>query len=180
MRQNLRRSVTRPKAGDVARGASDLRHWRVFGVTSRLKSMRRRFCCGAALQTRTDSWQGRALTQTRRMAGKAVEVVTWDPADHTDVPDIAHGLTRSAAHWMDVGISVIPVDVDPLELSTKSSPGCAKLSLETRPTFSISPLRCAWHRTQRHDGLARGDPMSCRRTAIAENFRSAALERGAP
>lgn len=123
---------------------------------------------------------GSSADPTRRMAGKAVEVVGWDPADHTDLPGFAYGLTRYGAHWMDVGISVIPGDVDPSELSTKSSPGCAKLSLETRPTFSISPLRCGRHRTQRHDGLTRGDPLSCRWTAIGGDFRSAALERGAP
>ena len=49
------------------------------------------------------------------MADKAVEVVSWDPADHVDLPGFAHGLTRYGGHWMDVGISVIPVDVDPLE-----------------------------------------------------------------
>ena len=43
------------------------------------------------------------------MADKAVEVVSWDPADHVDLPGFAHGLTRYGGHWMDVGISVIPV-----------------------------------------------------------------------
>ena len=52
---------------------------------------------------------------TRGVADKAVEVVAWDPADHTDLPGFAHGLTRYGGHWMDVGISVIPVDVDPME-----------------------------------------------------------------
>jgi hypothetical protein len=46
-----------------------------------------------------------------------MEVAPWDPADHTDLPGFAHALTR--AQWMDVGISVIPVDFDILELSTK-------------------------------------------------------------
>lgn len=49
------------------------------------------------------------------MADKAIEVISWDAADHTDLPGFAHGLTRYGSHWMDVGISVIPVDVDPLE-----------------------------------------------------------------
>ncbi len=52
-------------------------------------------------------------------AEKAVEVVSWDPADHTDLPGFAHGLTRYGSHWMDVGISVIPVDVDPMEALDK-------------------------------------------------------------
>ncbi len=53
------------------------------------------------------------------MTDKAIEVLAWDPADHTDLPGFAHGLTRYGSHWMDVGISVIPVDVDPLEALDK-------------------------------------------------------------
>jgi len=53
------------------------------------------------------------------MADKAVEVLTWDPADHTDLPGFAHGLTRYGSHWMDIGISVVPVDIDPLEALDK-------------------------------------------------------------
>ena len=53
------------------------------------------------------------------VAGKAVEVDTWDPADHTDLPGFAHGLTRYGSHWMDVALSVIPVDVDPLDALDK-------------------------------------------------------------
>lgn len=53
------------------------------------------------------------------MTDKAIEVLAWDPRDHTDLPGFAHGLTRYGSHWMDVGISVIPVDVDPLEALDK-------------------------------------------------------------
>jgi hypothetical protein len=53
------------------------------------------------------------------MVDKAVEVVSWDPADHTDLPGFAHGLTRYGSHWMDIGISVVPVDVDPSEALDK-------------------------------------------------------------
>lgn len=60
-----------------------------------------------------------SVQPTRRMAGKAVEVVSWSPEDHTDLPGFAHGLTRYGGHWMDVGISVIPVDVDPLSALDK-------------------------------------------------------------
>lgn len=60
-----------------------------------------------------------SVQPTRRTAGRAVEVISWDPADHTDLPGFAHGLTRYGGHWMDVGISVIPVDVDPLEALDK-------------------------------------------------------------
>ncbi len=53
------------------------------------------------------------------MTDKAIEVLAWDPRDHTDLPGFAHGLTRYGSNWMDVGISVIPVDVDPLEALDK-------------------------------------------------------------
>lgn len=49
------------------------------------------------------------------MNDKPIEVVAWDAAEHTDLPGFAHGLTRYGSHWMDIGISVIPVDVDPLD-----------------------------------------------------------------
>ncbi len=54
------------------------------------------------------------------MSDKAVEVVSWDAADHTDLPGFAHGLTRYGSHWMDIGISVVPVDVDPLTALDKA------------------------------------------------------------
>ncbi len=53
------------------------------------------------------------------MSDKAVEVISWDPADHTDLPGFAHGLTRYGSNWMDIGISAIPVDVDPLDALDK-------------------------------------------------------------
>ncbi|RDH78171.1 hypothetical protein DVS77_12555 [Mycolicibacterium moriokaense] len=53
------------------------------------------------------------------MTDKAVEVISWNPDDHTDLPGFAHGLTRYGSHWMDVGISCIPVDVDALEALDK-------------------------------------------------------------
>jgi hypothetical protein len=53
------------------------------------------------------------------MTDKAVEVLSWDPADHTDLPGFAHGLTRYGSHWMDIGVSAIPVDSDPLEALDK-------------------------------------------------------------
>ena len=49
------------------------------------------------------------------MNDAALEVISWDPEDHTDLPGFAHGLTRYGGHWFDVGISVVPRDVDPLE-----------------------------------------------------------------
>ena len=59
--------------------------------------------------------ESRSFPAAQHSADKAVEVIAWDPADHTDLPGFAHGLTRYGGHWMDVGISVIPVGVDPLE-----------------------------------------------------------------
>lgn len=53
------------------------------------------------------------------MTEKAVEVRTWEPAEHTDLPGFAHGLTRYGSNWMDIAISVIPVDVDPLDALDK-------------------------------------------------------------
>jgi hypothetical protein len=50
---------------------------------------------------------------------KAVEAIAWEPTDYPDLPGFAHGLTRYGGHWMDVGISVVPVDVDPLEALDK-------------------------------------------------------------
>jgi len=59
-------------------------------------------------------------TDAKRVTSDAaVEVISWDPADHTDLPGFAHGLTRYAGHWFDVGISVVPRDVDPLEALDK-------------------------------------------------------------
>lgn len=52
---------------------------------------------------------GRTLTDT------ALEAVSWNPRDHTDLPGFSHGLTRYGGHWFDVSISVVPVGVDPME-----------------------------------------------------------------
>lgn len=53
------------------------------------------------------------------MSDKTIEVLAWDPADHTELPGFAHGLTRYGSHWMDIGVSVIPVDVDPIDALDK-------------------------------------------------------------
>ena len=49
------------------------------------------------------------------MSDKTVEVVAWDAESHTDLPGFAHGLTRYGSHWIDIAISAVPVDVDPLD-----------------------------------------------------------------
>jgi len=116
---------------------------------------------------------------TRRPAGRAVASVAWDSVGCTDLPGVAHILTRCGVHWTGIGTSVFSVEIAPLELSARFSPGRAKLSLATRRALSILPLRCRWDRTQRRDGLTRGDPLSFQWTAIAEGFRSAEFDRGA-
>lgn len=58
---------------------------------------------------------GRRIVKGNMLSSRALEVVSWNPEDHTDIPGFAHGLTRYGGHWFDVGISVVPVDVDPLE-----------------------------------------------------------------
>jgi len=50
----------------------------------------------------------------------ALEVISWDPQDHTDLPGFAHGLTRYGGHWFDASISVVPVGVDPLDALDKA------------------------------------------------------------
>ncbi len=54
------------------------------------------------------------------MSDKSLEVITWDPEDHIDLPGFAHGLTRYGGHWFDIDISVVPRDVDPMEALDKA------------------------------------------------------------
>jgi hypothetical protein len=54
------------------------------------------------------------------MNDSALEVISWDPDDHTDLPGFAHGLTRHGGHWFDASISVLPVGVDPLDALDKA------------------------------------------------------------
>ncbi|MGB9225404.1 hypothetical protein [Mycobacterium sp.] len=88
---------------------------------------------------------------TRQIADKAVEVVAWDPADHTDLPGFAHGLTRFGAHFMDVGISVIPVDVDPLQALDKVFERLREIVARDAPEveFFTVDLRVALHTAPR-------------------------------
>ena len=67
------------------------------------------------------------------MSDAALEVISWDPADHTDLPGFAHGLTRYGGHWFDVGISVVPRDVDPLEALDKVFARLREMFLAERP-----------------------------------------------
>jgi hypothetical protein len=53
------------------------------------------------------------------MSDETLEVISWNPEDHPDLPGFAHGLTRYGGHWFDVGISVVPGDGDALEALDK-------------------------------------------------------------
>ena len=70
------------------------------------------------------------------MSEKPLEVVTWDPEDHVDLPGFAHGLTRYGGHWFDVGISVIPRDVDPLEALDKAFAKLREIVEHEKPTIA--------------------------------------------
>jgi hypothetical protein len=70
------------------------------------------------------------------MSDKAVEVISWDPKDHVDVPGFAHGLTRYGGHWFDVGISVVPRDIDPLEALDKVFAKLREIVVSEHPTIS--------------------------------------------
>jgi hypothetical protein len=49
------------------------------------------------------------------MTDDVLEVISWDPEDNPDVPGLAHGITRYDGHWFDVGLSVVPGEIDALE-----------------------------------------------------------------
>jgi hypothetical protein len=50
---------------------------------------------------------------------ETLEVISWDPEDHVDLPGFAHGLSRYGGHWFDISISVVPGEQDPLEALDK-------------------------------------------------------------
>ena len=50
---------------------------------------------------------------------ETLEVISWDPEDHLDLPGFAHGLSRCGGHWFDISISVVPGEQDPLEALDK-------------------------------------------------------------
>jgi hypothetical protein len=70
------------------------------------------------------------------MSDKTLEVVTWDPEDHIDLPGFAHGLTRYGGHWFDVGISVVPRDVDPIEALDKAFAKLREIVLSEKPDIN--------------------------------------------
>jgi hypothetical protein len=79
------------------------------------------------------------------MIDKELEVISWDPEDNPDLPGIAHGITRYGGHWFDVGISVVPDTVDPLETLDAAFAKLRKIVLTEQPDvqyFSVD-LRVA-------------------------------------
>lgn len=42
------------------------------------------------------------------MTDDVLEVLTWSPEDHPELPGLAHGLTRYGPHSFDVFLSVVP------------------------------------------------------------------------
>ena len=70
------------------------------------------------------------------MTDAALEAVSWDPEDHTDLPGFAHGLTRYGGHWFDVSISVVPVGVDALEALEKTFAKLREVLVSEQPDIA--------------------------------------------
>ncbi len=81
------------------------------------------------------------------MTDAALEAVSWDPKDHTDLPGFAHGLTRYGGHWFDVSISVVPVGVDPMEALEKTFAKLRETLISEKPdiTYFTIELKVASH-----------------------------------
>lgn len=79
------------------------------------------------------------------LSNDALEVISWDPYDHTDLPGFAHGLTRYGGHWFDVGVSVVTTDVDPLEALDKVFAKLREILMSEKPqvTYFTVDLRVA-------------------------------------
>jgi hypothetical protein len=70
---------------------------------------------------------------------KTLEVVSWDPKDHPDLPGFAHGLSRYGGHWFDISISVVPGEHDALEALDKvfdEKPGVEYFTVDLRVASS--------------------------------------------
>lgn len=67
------------------------------------------------------------------MKDDVLEVISWNPDDNPDVPGLAHGITRYGGHWFDVGVSVIPGDVDALEALEKVFAKLRQILLSEKP-----------------------------------------------
>jgi hypothetical protein len=80
-----------------------------------------------------------------------LEVISWDPEDNPDVPGLAHGITRYGGHWFDVGLSVVPGEVDALEalekvfaklrqILVREKPDVEYFSVDLRVASSATPI----------------------------------------
>jgi hypothetical protein len=69
------------------------------------------------------------------MSDKAVEVVSWDPEQHTELPGFAHGITRYGGHWFDVGVSIVPGDTDAMEALDKVFAKLKEIIVAEAPTI---------------------------------------------
>ena len=72
----------------------------------------------------------------RTLSNTALEAVSWDPKDHTDLPGFAHGLTRYGGHWFDVSISVLTADVDPMEALEKAFAKLRETLISEKPDIA--------------------------------------------
>lgn len=70
------------------------------------------------------------------MSDEAVEVVSWDPEENTDLPGFAHGLSRYGSHWFDVGVSIVPGETPALEALDKVFAKLKELIAAEAPTVS--------------------------------------------
>ncbi|MEO3758809.1 hypothetical protein ABGB19_11060 [Mycobacterium sp. B14F4] len=70
------------------------------------------------------------------MSDKALEVITWDPEEHVDLPGFAHGLTRYGGHWFDVDISMVPRDIDPMDALDKTFAKLKEIVANEKPTIT--------------------------------------------
>src|SRR5271166_569382 len=89
--------------------------------------------CGVDPIGNDSATTGRTAKGEDALSSDALEVISWDPNDHTDLPGLAHGLTRYGGHWFDVGVSVVPGDVDPLLALDKVFAKLRQILIDERP-----------------------------------------------
>lgn len=70
------------------------------------------------------------------MTDTALEAVSWDPEEHTDLPGFAHGLTRYGGHWFDVSISVVPAGDDPIDALDKTFAKLREILISEHPDIA--------------------------------------------
>jgi hypothetical protein len=86
-----------------------------------------------------------ASAKEKPMTDDVVEVISWDPQDHADLPGFAHGISRYGGHWFDIGLSVVPEGIDPVEALDKVFAELRQILISEKPDvqyFSVD-LRVA-------------------------------------